>query len=76
MSAAELFTQDFLAVGITETQAWRDVADAQLDAFVVALRRIYRPYRADSRPNEATTEQEIIGSGRKEALRHLRQSDA
>lgn len=56
----QLFTQDFLAIGITDTQPWRDVGDTDLDVFLVALRRIYQPYKADSRPNEATTEQEII----------------
>jgi hypothetical protein len=56
----QLFTHDFLAVGIRDTAVWQGLSDGDLDAFVSALTRVYRPYTLDSRINEATTEQEII----------------
>ena len=46
----QLFTQDFLAVGINETGAWHDLDDAKVDSFLVALKRIYHPYSAASQP--------------------------
>lgn len=57
----QLFTQDFLVAGIAHTPVWKELSDDKLDAFVQSLRSIYRPYNSGSRPNEATTEQEIIG---------------
>ena len=34
----QLFTQDFLARGILETEPWRNLSEAELDAFVAELR--------------------------------------
>src|SRR3989338_6329489 len=56
----QLFTQDFLVSGIAQSPVWKSLSDASLDAFVKALRAVYQPFSASSRPNEATTEQEII----------------
>lgn len=56
----QLFTQDFLVSGIVETPLWKSIGDKQFDDFTEALRAVYRPFNASSKPNEATTEQEII----------------
>jgi hypothetical protein len=56
----QLFTQDFLLAGITQTPLWKELADERLDAFIRGLKDALKPYNAGSRPNEATTEQEII----------------
>jgi hypothetical protein len=56
----QLFTQDFLARGIATSPVWTALPDAQLDAFVEALRSVYAPYSASSELNEAITESEII----------------
>jgi hypothetical protein len=56
----QLFTSDFLAEGIKDTPVWKQLDDATLDAFIVRLKTIYSPFNADSRLNEATTENEII----------------
>lgn len=56
----QLFTQDFLVSGIARTPVWKGLTDATVDAFAQALRGVYQPFTASSRPNEATTEQEII----------------
>lgn len=37
----QLFTQDFLGTGITESPAWRSVGDVELDDFVSELKAIY-----------------------------------
>lgn len=56
----QLFTQDFLARGIASSRVWMALPEAQLDAFIEALRAVYRPYSASSELNEAITESEII----------------
>jgi hypothetical protein len=56
----QLFTQDFLARGIASSPVWAALTDAQLDAFIEALRSVYAPYSASSELNEAITESEII----------------
>ena len=56
----QLFTQDFLARGIASSPVWTALPGAQLDAFIEALRSVYRPYSASSEINEAITESEII----------------
>jgi hypothetical protein len=56
----QLFTQDFLISGIAQTPVWKNLNDASIDALVQSLKSIYQPFSANSRPNEATTEQEII----------------
>jgi hypothetical protein len=56
----QLFTQDFLARGIASSPVWTALPEAQLDAFIEALRSVYGPYSASSVLNEAITESEII----------------
>ena len=56
----QLFSSDFLLRGIQETDAWRQVSDAALDAFIERLRAHYAPFAADSTLNEAQTEDELI----------------
>jgi len=56
----QLFTQDFLLYGIRETEPYRALAQASLDAFVTRLRVIFQNLRADSTLNEAQTEQLLI----------------
>lgn len=56
----QLFTQDFLARGIATSPVWTALPEAQLDAFVDALRSVYRPFSTSSTLNEAITESEII----------------
>lgn len=56
----QLFTRDFLAQGVLQTPVWKALGDQKVDAFIQALRGIYKPFNASSSPNEATTEQEII----------------
>ena len=51
----QLFTQDFLTHGITETPVWEELTDAVLDGFIAELAAIYKPHRAGSTINEATT---------------------
>lgn len=56
----QLFTQDFLGAGISDTPVWKSVADAELDEFVEHIKAVYAPFKADSNLNEPVTENEII----------------
>lgn len=56
----QLFTQDFLARGILETEPWRALHDGALNEFISQLRGIYGNLTADTLLNEAQTESEII----------------
>jgi hypothetical protein len=56
----QLFTQDFLEEGITETEQWRGIDDAAFDRFVNAIRQAYAGFIGLRDPNEATTEQGLI----------------
>jgi len=56
----QLFSSDFLLRGIQETDAWRQVGEADLDGFIERLRAHYAPFKADSTLNEAQTEDELI----------------
>lgn len=56
----QLFTQDFLSTGISDTPAWKAVTDAELDAFITDLKKIYVPFKASSNLNEPVTENEIL----------------
>jgi len=56
----QLFTQDFLARGISSNPVWKSFPDAQLDAFAEALREVLAPYSAGSQLNDTITESEII----------------
>ena len=54
-----LFTEYFLAEGITTTDRW-DVSDAALDEFRRVAAEAYERLDGYDRPNEAVTEQELI----------------
>ncbi len=56
----QLYTHNFLTVGIRDVPAWKEVADTDLDGFVGAIKQIYSPFKAGSTLNETTTEDEII----------------
>ncbi|MHB8939168.1 MAG: Eco57I restriction-modification methylase domain-containing protein [Thiobacillus sp.] len=56
----QLFSTDFLLRGIQETETWKGVPDAELDAFIGQLRAHYAPFTADSALNESQTEDELI----------------
>lgn len=56
----QLFTTDFLLRGICETDAWRALSDADLDAFIAGLKAQYATFAADSALNEAQTEDALI----------------
>jgi hypothetical protein len=56
----QLFSTDFLLRGIQETEMWKGVPDAELDAFIGQLRAHYAPFTADSALNESQTEDELI----------------
>ena len=43
----QLFTTDFLLRGICETDAWRALSDADLDAFIAGLKAQYATFAAD-----------------------------
>ena len=56
----QLFSSDFLLRGITETEAWRDLPEAELEAFIAALQSRFAPFSAASKLNESQTENELI----------------
>ncbi len=56
----QLFTHNFLTVGIREAPAWSAVTEPELDEFLAAIKKIYSPFKAGSTLNEAATEDEII----------------
>jgi hypothetical protein len=56
----KLFSQDFLLDGIKETAVWKALSDDALNVFTDGLKSIYAPFAADSKPNEANTESQII----------------
>lgn len=56
----QLFSSDFLLRGITETDVWRSLPEAELDAFIAALGTHFAPFSADSTLNEAQTEGELV----------------
>ncbi|MGQ0748895.1 MAG: Eco57I restriction-modification methylase domain-containing protein, partial [Betaproteobacteria bacterium] len=56
----QLFTQDFLSTGVTDTPVWKGIADAELDNFVSQVKAVYAPFNADSNLNEPVTENEVI----------------
>ena len=56
----QLFTQDFLTRGITETPPWQDLTEDKLADFTRALRAIFGGFGAASTLNEAQTESEVI----------------
>ena len=56
----QLFTQDFLTRGVTETPPWQDLKEQQFAEFGQALRGIFSTLDAASTLNEAQTESEVI----------------
>ncbi|OYY96484.1 MAG: hypothetical protein B7X59_07865 [Polaromonas sp. 39-63-203] len=56
----QLFTQDFLIRGISETPPHQDLTDAAFAAFRDALAGIFQGFNAASTNNEAQTEQLVI----------------
>ena len=56
----QLFSTDFLLRGIQETETWKGLPDAELDAFVGQLKAHYAPFTADSALNESQTENALI----------------
>jgi len=56
----QLFSTDFLLRGIQETETWKGLPDAELDAFIAQLGALYAPFTADSTLNEGQTEDELI----------------
>ena len=56
----QLFTQDFLTRGVTDTPPYKDLSDAALAAFQATLVNIFRGLDASSTLNEAQTETEVI----------------
>jgi hypothetical protein len=56
----QLFSTDFLLRGIQETETWKSVPDAELDAFIDQLKAYFAPFTADSTLNEGQTEDELI----------------
>ena len=56
----QLFTQDFLTRGVTETAPWQAFAGAPFDAFEASLRGIFTGLDANSAINEAQTEALVI----------------
>ena len=58
----QLFTEYFLTEGIRDTPEWRASADAACEfrAFLAEVRRRCDALAAAARPNESTTEQDLI----------------
>jgi hypothetical protein len=56
----QLFTQDFLTRGITETPPWQALTDASFGVFQQALQAIYTGFTGQSTNNEAQTEALVI----------------
>jgi len=56
----QLFTQDFLEQGITETEQWRGIDEGAFKEFVERLRAAYGNFAGLKDPNEATTERQLI----------------
>ena len=56
----QLFTQDFLTRGVTETPPWQELTPEIFAAFTEALRNIFKGLNAASTLNEAQTETEVI----------------
>ncbi|MFZ4537937.1 Eco57I restriction-modification methylase domain-containing protein [Propionivibrio sp.] len=60
MQEGQLFSSDFLLRGIRETDAWRTMPEAELDAFIAALQTHFAPFSAASTLNESQTENELV----------------
>ncbi|TCS63684.1 Eco57I restriction-modification methylase domain-containing protein [Varunaivibrio sulfuroxidans] len=60
MFLGALFTKDFLVEGIRDTEAWKAVDDAALSAFKTNLTDIFKAFPTGEKPNESTTENDLI----------------
>ncbi len=56
----QLFTQDFLTRGITETPPWQELTDAAFGIFQAQLQTIFAGFTSESTNNEAQTEALVI----------------
>lgn len=56
----QLFTQDFLTRGITETPPWQELTEASFGAFQSSLKGIFAGFTGESTNNEAQTEALVI----------------
>jgi Eco57I restriction-modification methylase len=56
----QLFTQDFLTRGITETPPWQELTDAAFGVFQDNLKSIFAGFTSESTNNEAQTEALVI----------------
>jgi Eco57I restriction-modification methylase len=56
----QLFTQDFLTRGITETPPWQELTDASFGIFQDNLKTIFAGFTGESTNNEAQTEALVI----------------
>jgi hypothetical protein len=56
----QLFTQDFLTRGITETPPWQELTDASFGIFQENLKTIFAGFTGESTNNEAQTEALVI----------------
>ncbi len=55
-----LFAQDFLSGPLTDSPAWKGLGEGELAAVAAGLREIVERFSRHHRPNEATTEDELI----------------
>jgi hypothetical protein len=55
-----LFTKDFLEEGIHDTEAWNAVDDSALATFKTTLIDIFEAFPTAEKPNESTTENDLI----------------
>lgn len=55
-----LLTQDFLSVGITQTDAWKQLSEADFLTACGAIRNVFARVEGATRLNEAQTESELI----------------
>ena len=60
MFQGALFTKDFLEEGIRDTEAWNAVDDAALTTFKTTLIDIFKAFPTAEKPNESTTENDLI----------------
>ncbi len=56
----KLFTQDYLAEGITDAAAWRELGAEDVGALEARLQEIFSAFPVAATPNEAVTEHDLI----------------
>lgn len=60
MIKGNLFTQNFLAEGITEYQEWQSLPEQEIAHFQSRLRALFQDFPVNKNPNEDTTEKDVI----------------